>query len=170
VIALLAIVLSSAGLPASDSDDSLPALKVDGNRLKTIHGKDVRMQGVNIPGLEWDEWQHVMPTLKAAVGEWKANIVRLPLSQDHWFGRAKEQKDRGAGYRKIVRAFAEQAAALKCYVILDLEVPTAAAWVGNTSLGTRCPMTGVLSSGKTSPRRLPTIRPSSSIFTTNRMT
>jgi hypothetical protein len=120
--AVLVVVFPCAGLPAPARGDGLPALKVDGNRLKTVDGKGVRLQGVNIPGLGWDEWQHVLPSLTVAVGEWKANIVRLPLSQDHWFGRAREQKDRGAGYRKIVRAFAEQAAVLKCYVILDLEV------------------------------------------------
>jgi hypothetical protein len=128
LILLAVIVLPNAGLSASDHKDDLPALKVVGNRLKTADGRVVRLQGVNIPGLEWDEWQHLMASLKVAVGDWKANIVRLPVSQDRWFGHAKEQKDRGAGYRKFVRAFVERAAALKCYVILDLEWSNGGVW------------------------------------------
>ena len=100
VIALLAG--ETPGAPAEDSAGP-PPLKVEGNKLKTADGKAVRLRGVNIPSLEWGQGEHLFDSLGVAIDGWGVNVVRLPLSQDRWFGRTKEKKDGGAHYRQTVR-------------------------------------------------------------------
>ncbi len=78
-------------------------MKVEGNKLKTADGKAVRLRGVNIPSLEWGQGEHLFDSLGVAIDGWGVNVVRLPLSQDRWFGRTKEKKDGGAHYRQTVR-------------------------------------------------------------------
>jgi len=72
-----------------------PELKVVGTRLVTDKGDRVRLRGVNCASMEWasDGEVHVLDTVKVAIRDWKVNVVRLPLSQDRWFGKAPEQKD-----------------------------------------------------------------------------
>jgi endoglucanase len=107
---------------------ALPPLVVSGNRLQTADGRPVRLQGVNIPSLEWGQGEHVFASLMVAVNDWKANLVRLPLCQDRWFGKTKEQSDGGAAYRKTVYEFVQTAASLNCYVVLDLHWSDANVW------------------------------------------
>src|SRR4051794_14468246 len=81
-----------------------PELHVDGNRLKTGKGKIVRLHGVNVASLEWSSrGENVLKSISEVTGHWNANCIRLPLSQDRWFGKAPEQKDEGAAYRKLVQ-------------------------------------------------------------------
>jgi endoglucanase len=105
--------------PAAEPPGPSP-LKVVGKHLATPDGKVVRLRGVNIPSLEWCQGEHLFESLAVSIDDWGANIIRLPLSQDRWFGRTKERQDEGAGYRKTVRDFVDKAAARSCYVILDL--------------------------------------------------
>jgi hypothetical protein len=123
----LALAGGPSVCPAAEPDGP-PPLKVDGKQLKTADGKAVRLKGLNIPSLEWGQGEHLLESLGVAVDDWGANVVRLPLAQDRWFGHAKEKKDGGAAYRKAVRAFVDQAAAKKCYVILDLHWSDAGVW------------------------------------------
>lgn len=106
---------------------SLPSLHVAGTQLQTSAGKTVRLRGVNIPSLEWGEGEHLIASLDVA-NAWGANVIRLPLSQDRWFGRAPEQKDKGRRYRRTVRDFVRKAASMSCYVILDLHWSDAGVW------------------------------------------
>ena len=58
-------------------------------------------------------------------------LIRLPLAQDRWFGRTKEQHDSGTAYRKLVQEVVQSAAAQRCYVLLDLHWSDAGAWGQN---------------------------------------
>jgi hypothetical protein len=135
LISLIVLLLPAVGLSVAQDTDGrhdarpgLPALKVVGNRLQTADGRVARLQGVNIPSLEWGQGEHLVESLQVAVTDWKANIVRLCLSQDRWFGHSPERRDGGAGYRRTVRAFVDRAAAARCYVILDLHWSDAGTW------------------------------------------
>lgn len=105
----------------------LPMLKVSGNHLVTGAGNALHLHGVNIPGLEWSQGDHLTNSLQVAIS-WGANIIRLPLCQDRWFGRTKEKNDGGAHYQKTVADFVDSAAAQKCYVILDLHWSDGGVW------------------------------------------
>ena len=60
-----------------------PALRVDGNRLKTPDGRVVRWQGVNVASMEWSsKGEHVLQSIPEAIDNWGANTIRLPLAQD----------------------------------------------------------------------------------------
>jgi len=106
-------------------------LKVEGKQLKTAQGTVVRLQGVNIPSLEWSQGEHLFQSLAAASDDWGVNVIRLPLSQDRWFGHTKEKQDGGVYYRNTVREFVRQAADKRCYVILDLHWSNAGKWGEN---------------------------------------
>jgi hypothetical protein len=131
---LLAGTTTLAGAGEATAKKGLPLLKVEGNRLKTSQGALVRLQGVNIASLEWtSKGEHVPQSLSVAITEWHANIIRLPLSQDRWFGRGNEQKDGGAAYRKLVQELVQSAAAQQCYLLLDLHWSDAGVWGRNIS-------------------------------------
>ena len=111
-LALPVGAVARAGMP--------PMLHVAGNRLKDGHGHPVRLQGVNIPSLEWrSDGDHVLESVQAAMVGWKANVIRLPLSQDRWFGQADSRNDGGAAYRKRVDDVVAAIAAHGGYVVLD---------------------------------------------------
>ncbi len=123
------VVLASAQGAAPAAKIGAPVLKVAGNRLKGPRGAAVRLQGVNIASLEWtSRGENVLKSLAVAIDDWGCNIVRLPLAQDRWFGRAKEQNDGGAAYRKLVQEVVQAAAARRCYVILDLHWSDMGVW------------------------------------------
>ncbi len=135
VIALCCIVVSQIGTSRateSGAKPALPLLKVKANNLTTLQGNVVRLQGVNIASLEWSSnGEHVLQSVNVAINDWGANIVRLPLAQDRWFGRATDQVDGGAAYRGLVRQVVQSAAARNCYVLLDLHWSDAGAWGRN---------------------------------------
>ena len=122
---LIGCLLPTSGLSAEEP--GLPDLKVTGNHLTTMSGAEVRLHGVNIPSLEWSQGDHLSNSV-AVASDWGANIIRLPLSQDRWFGHTPEKNDGGAFYRQTVRDFVDNAAAKKCYVILDLHWSDGGVW------------------------------------------
>jgi endoglucanase len=124
--ALLVCGLLPATVYSAD-EPGLPELKVTGNHLTTLSGTAVRLHGVNIPSLEWSQGDHLSNSVDVA-SAWGANIIRLPLSQDRWFGHTGEKKDGGAFYRQTVRDFVENAATRNCYVILDLHWSDGGVW------------------------------------------
>ncbi|HET6383783.1 MAG TPA: cellulase family glycosylhydrolase [Armatimonadota bacterium] len=98
-----------------------PMLHVVGNKLLTTRGQVVRLQGVNIPSLEWSSrGESVLKSVAEAATEWHANVIRLPVAQDRWFGHTKNQTDGGEAYRQLVDSVIQAAAAHNSYVILDL--------------------------------------------------
>ena len=106
-------------------------LHVEGNRL-VEKGKTVRLQGVNIPSFEWsNDGENVFRSARVALEDWKANCIRLPLSQDRWFGKAEGQKDGGDEYRKNVQEVEGFVTARGAYLILDLHWSNAGVWGKN---------------------------------------
>ena len=99
-----------------------PMLRVVGTHILDSSGKPVILRGVNAASMEFtsDGEGHILTTVLTAITEWNANIVRLPLSEDRWFGHGPEQTDGGANYREIVRRIVQMGDADKCYILLDL--------------------------------------------------
>lgn len=123
-ILLAALVIAAKG-PA--------LLHVSGTDVLDDRNRPVRLRGVNVASLEWssDGEGHVLETLRVATEDWKANIVRVPLSQDRWFGKAPEQKDGGKAYRALVRRAVDAVASHRAYVLLDLHWNDADEWGKN---------------------------------------
>ncbi|MDF3057622.1 MAG: glycoside hydrolase family 5 [Rariglobus sp.] len=114
---------AKARVPVETDDKSkwpVP-IKAKGNRLVTVDGeKEVWLQGVNVPSLEWSNTgEQVHKSVVVGIDEWKSNVIRIPVSHERWFGR-KGQTDGGAGYRKIVDQCITLAANRGAYVVLDL--------------------------------------------------
>lgn len=98
-----------------------PELHVAGNRLQTRTGRTVWLQGVSIDSTQWTPaGEHTLASVEAGVGQWKANVIRLPVTEVFWFGRGKGQTDGGAAYRALVDSAVAAAAGKKAYVVLDL--------------------------------------------------
>ncbi len=108
-------------------------LKVVGTQLRNTAGDPVRLRGVNTASLEWtsDGEDHILTTVQTAIRDWHVNHVRLPLSQDRWFGKAPEQSDNGKFYRILVRQVVDAVTAERCYIILDLHWSDAGEWGKN---------------------------------------
>ncbi|TVR51419.1 MAG: glycoside hydrolase family 5 protein [Puniceicoccaceae bacterium] len=124
--AVLAMVVprSFAAPAASRTDPEAshpPALQVKGNQILDAAGREVWLQGVNVASLEWStEGEHVLRSIRVAVEDWGANVIRLPVTEDRWFGRAQGQEDGGRAYRDLVDAAIEAAAGRGAYLIIDL--------------------------------------------------
>lgn len=97
------------------------ALHVQGLNLVDEKGKTFKMRGVNICGLEWTaQGDHTLQSVDVAFRDWKVNIIRVPLSQDRWFGKAPDQIGDPTSYRKLVDAVADKTAKYGQYVLFDL--------------------------------------------------
>jgi hypothetical protein len=97
------------------------ALHVEGSRIKTDDGNTVRLQGVNVAGLEWSNTgERILESVRVAIYDWNSNTIRLPLSQDRWFGETEGQNDGGRLYRLIVDEVVRYISECGCYVIIDL--------------------------------------------------
>src|SRR5262249_14779035 len=110
-----------------------PMLKAAKTHLVNDKNERVRLRGVNAASLEWtsDGEGHILETVNVAIREWRVNIIRLPLSQDRWFGKAPEQKDSGQAYRELVNKVVGACASQGCYVMLDLHWSDAGEWGKN---------------------------------------
>jgi Cellulase (glycosyl hydrolase family 5)/WD40-like Beta Propeller Repeat len=117
------------GSPAQGESMPLP-LKVVGTRIVNSRNEPVRLRGVNTAGLEWSSngEGHILTTVNTAIRDWHVNVIRLPLAQDRWFGKAPEQKDEGKAYRALVHQVVNRCAAEGRYVILDLHWSDADEW------------------------------------------
>jgi TolB protein len=107
-----------------------PEIRVEKTKLVNGRNEPVRLRGVNAACLEWtsDGEGHILETVNTAIKDWRVNVIRLPLAQDRWFGKAREQKDEGKAYRKLVDTVVELCAEANCYVILDLHWSDAGEW------------------------------------------
>ncbi|HEX3450733.1 MAG TPA: cellulase family glycosylhydrolase, partial [Isosphaeraceae bacterium] len=105
-------------------------LKVQKSKLVNSHDESVRLRGVNAASLEWssDGEGHILDTVKTAIKDWRVNVIRLPLAQDRWFGKAPEQKDEGKAYRELVNKIVDFCAQQGCYIMLDLHWSDAGEW------------------------------------------
>jgi hypothetical protein len=110
---------------------SVPApLKVIGTQVVDDKNRRVHLRGVNAASMEWssDGEGHILETVRTAIEDWHANVIRLPLAQDRWFGKAPEQKDGGAAYRALVKQVVDACAGRGAYIILDLHWSDAGEW------------------------------------------
>src|SRR5580693_4521012 len=108
IIACASIFMGST----SSAARGLPQLHTKGNEILDDLNQPVVLRGVNVASMEWssDGEGHLFDTLKVAVQEWHSNIIRLPMSQDRWFGKAPEQKDDGRAYRDLIHKAVEYCA------------------------------------------------------------
>lgn len=127
---LASLVLTS---PTLGGAPKLPPLHVKGNRIFDSKNKPVLLRGVNCACMEWssDGEGHIMETVRVAVEDWRANHIRLPMSQDRWFGKASEQKDQGVGYRALIKQVVDWCSSHNCYVMLDMHWNNADEWGKN---------------------------------------
>ncbi|MBN1893230.1 cellulase family glycosylhydrolase [bacterium] len=116
--------------PGNDqTDPEIPALRTEGHWIKNTADSTVILRGVNIASLEWtDKGENVVQSVRVAADQWKANLVRIPLSQDRWFGKAPTQSDSGILYRRIVDDVVEMAKEKGIYVLLELHWNNAGQW------------------------------------------
>ena len=96
------------------------ALHVDGKNILDATGKEMWLQGVAVPSLEWtNTGEEVLPSIITAITTWKANIIRLPVTDERWFG-GKGQTDGGAAYRALVGQAVQAASSRGAYLIINL--------------------------------------------------
>ena len=125
---LLLLLPLLEGFPAAAAP---PQLHVSGNQLLTSSGCNVRLKGVNVNSLEYNPYgtkgppgQGITATVAEAVTAWNANIIRLPLSQDYWFGCTNSKVGgnpvTAADYQALVQSIVNYCSSQNVYVILDL--------------------------------------------------
>jgi aryl-phospho-beta-D-glucosidase BglC (GH1 family) len=144
VMRVLAVgmIMSGGGLAlraAAEVTNLCLPLKVAGTRVLNSKGEPVLLRGVNAASLEFtsDGQGHILKTVNTAIQDWHANIIRLPLAQDRWFGKMPEQTNGSDAYRDLVRQVVEACESQGCYVILDLHWSDCDEWgtnVGQHSL------------------------------------
>ncbi len=107
-------------------------LHVAGDRLADSAGNTVILRGVNVTGLEsyptgldYDaNGNSILPqVVNEALTGWHANLIRVTVYQDFWFGHDEgaglgEAADGGASYRGLVDQIVETAEADGAYVML----------------------------------------------------
>lgn len=95
-------------------------IRVVGNKILDSGDKEVWLQGLNIPSLEWSVGgEQVLKSTIVAIEEWKSNVIRIPVKEEYWFGRSG-QTDGGASYRDVVDQMITLASNRGAYVVLDL--------------------------------------------------
>ncbi len=116
--------------PVAPAATKLSPLKVIGAQILNNRNEPVHLRGVNTASMEWssDGEGRIVQTVQTAIRDWRVNIVRLPLSQDCWFGKAPEQKDGGVAYRTLVKQVVALCAAQNVYILLDLHWSNANEW------------------------------------------
>ncbi|MDQ8207984.1 cellulase family glycosylhydrolase [Coraliomargarita sp. SDUM461003] len=96
-------------------------LHTEGNRLVDSNGEEVWLQGLNAGNLE--TLPHDTQVIKSAVvgiEEWNANVIRLPVKEEFWYGTSVYQKDGGQGYRDTIDQIVTLVANRGAYLVLDL--------------------------------------------------
>ncbi|MGC8669032.1 MAG: glycoside hydrolase family 5 protein [Chthonomonadales bacterium] len=126
---LLFVTTLIAALASSQTFDAPPPLHVVGAALRTPAGKEVLLRGVNVASMEWTATgENVIQSVRVAIEDWHANVIRLPLCQDRWFGKTEGQNDGGAAYRERVREVVREASRRGAYILLDLHWSDAGEW------------------------------------------
>ncbi|HSU69287.1 MAG TPA: glycoside hydrolase family 5 protein, partial [Tepidisphaeraceae bacterium] len=107
-------------VPVPSPDKLPPELHVNGNRIEAA-GRDVWLQGVAVPSLEWSAGgDHVLESIGVAIKNWKANCIRLPIRENFWSGTGPYQNDGGMKYRQLVDDAVNLCAGNGAYIVLDL--------------------------------------------------
>ncbi len=118
---LTLLFVFSIGIATSNALAAPSALHISGNQILNASNQPVLLRGVDCASMEWtsDGQGHIITTVTTAIKDWHANIIRLPLSQDRWFGKGPEQSDGGAAYRTLIAKIVKTISSLNSYVILD---------------------------------------------------
>jgi hypothetical protein len=100
----------------------LPAiLHVAGNKILDASDREVWLQGVSLPSMEWSAGgENILKSIRVAIDDWHANTIRLCIRENFWAGTGPYQSDGGAGYRQLVDDVVNLASANGVYVVLDL--------------------------------------------------
>ncbi len=133
-LAALLLLGGANASPADNPDNNLPLpLKVVGTKIVNSRGETVLLRGVNAASLEWssDGQGRILTSVKTAIRDWHVNIIRLPLSQDRWFGKGPEQMGDSASYRALIHQVVDLCATNQCYIILDLHWSDCDRWGKN---------------------------------------
>jgi len=141
----LILILSLCVLFACDKENSTEpqpetpqslALHTEGRWFINENNEKVLLRGVNIPSLEWNaKGENMLQSFEYMVDEWGCNLLRIPLSQDRWFGYGEEWdqgNDRdGSYYRSIVQALVNMANEKGVYIWLELHWSNGNVWGEN---------------------------------------
>jgi hypothetical protein len=104
-------------------------LHVSGTQILDSANHPKKLRGINICSLEWTaQGDHVLESVGVALDDWHANIIRLPLSQDRWFGKTSDSPNEGATYRSLVKQVVDKIRNHGAYVILDLHWSDGGVW------------------------------------------
>jgi hypothetical protein len=112
-------------------------LHVVGNELQDPAGNAVVLRGVNLTGLEFrPDGDNTLLAADTAINTWHANLLRLPVNEDFWFGHDEfwtggEADDGGAAYRSLVDQVINIAQQDNVYVVLDLHWSDMGVWGAN---------------------------------------
>lgn len=125
-----------------------PALVVIGNQIRTASTAcTVILRGVNVDSLEYVPAGNgpssggITATVAESIQVWGSNLIRLPLSQDFWFGipNSKSTSVNMNSYRTLVDNVVKVCSDNNAYVVLDLHwsgTATAPSNPGGTGWGT----------------------------------
>ena len=127
-----AAATEASGAKTEPSSMPLP-LKVAGTKVVNSKNEPVRLRGVNAASLEWTSngEGHIVESVRVAIDDWHVNHIRLPMSQDRWFGKAPEQSDEGKAYRALVDQVVQLCASKGVYIMLDLHWSDVGEWGRN---------------------------------------
>jgi hypothetical protein len=102
--------------------DKLPKmLKVAGNQLLDVDGKTMWLQGVAVPSLEYSAGgEKVLESIRVAIDDWRANVLRLPIRDNFWTGAGPYQNDGGMKYHQLIDDAVNLCAGKGAYIVLDL--------------------------------------------------
>jgi len=116
-------VIPSVTIVPKDPKTVPPELHAAGNQLQTGEGKAVWLQGLCLDSMQWTAGgEHIQQSLPVAIDQWHANVIRLPVRDDFWFGVGPWQKkgEGGISYRQLVDDTVEFANSRGAYLVLDL--------------------------------------------------
>lgn len=110
------ILAEILALPSTSS-----ALRVEGNQVLDADGQPRWLQGLCVDSLQWSMGENILWSIRVAMDEWKANVIRLPVNEAFWFGRGKGQPTGGEeAYRKTVDEAVRLVGARGGHLVLDL--------------------------------------------------
>jgi hypothetical protein len=135
-------------LTASTAWSVSPALKVSGNQIVTASTAcTIILRGVNVDSLEFMATGQgptsggITATVGESIQQWGCNVIRLPLSQDFWFGvpNSKSTSVSKNNYRALVDNIVKICSDNNAYALLDLHwsgTATAPSAPGGSGWGT----------------------------------
>lgn len=140
---LMAFLLVLAGFfLARDCAIAVPLpLHVAGNSLVNSRGEKVVLKGVDIPSLETLNLGEgpvpggILASVHEAIYKWHVSLIRLPICQDRWEGKAPVDYDGNSDdvalYRRLVDRVVASASQAGVYVLIDMHWSDMDVWGAN---------------------------------------